>query len=352
MKNIALKIVSAVLCCFIICAGFTSCSDPLKSTEAEAEIVMTVGDNEVPYEFYRYLVLNYKKEIADSSDWEDSEKAEELAKELEEKVEDSLRDFYAVFELAKENGVYTDNEAVKAAVDAALKATRNGYDSDEEYLADLATGFMNHSVYTLMQTNSVCSEELYYALMNNGKIEAEEDQLKEIVFGEDFIRVKQILVVGESHSKVSDGTVYVPEASHTDEEALAIAKEAWEKANNGEDFDALVSEYGESFHMFSNKDGYYICHGMWDDVNENAAFSLEVGEISDIVESSAGYSIFQRCEKDEDYLNTHYDELCENYTRAQCAMIIEEKSKELEIKKTDAGKAISYADVKWEDEEK
>ena len=352
MKNRILKVISAALACVIICAGLVSCSDPLKSTEAEEVIVMTVGDFEVPYEFYRYLVLNYKQEIGSEEEWADSEKVEALTKELEKKVEDSLRSFYAVFELAKENGVYTDNDVVKAAIDAALKATRNGYKNDKEYVADLAKGFMNHSVYALMQSNSVCSEELYYALMNNGKIEAGEEQLKKIVFGDDFIRIKQILVVGESHSKASDGTVYVPEETHTDAEALAIAETALEKARAGEDFDTLVSQYGESFHMFSNKDGYYICNGMWDDVNEDAAFALEIGEISDIVESSAGYSIFLRCEKDEEYLNTHYDELCENYTRAQFALLVEEKSKTLEGKKTDAGKEIVIADVKWEDEEK
>ena len=353
MKNTALKIISAAVACVMICVGLVSCSDPLGSTDAEKEIVMTVGEYEVPYEFYRYLVLNYKKEITvNESDWGDSEKAEAMSSEIEAKVEQSLRSFYAVFELAKENGVYIDNEAVNAAVDAKLKATRNGYDSDRDYLSDLATGYMNHSVYELMQTNAVCSEELYYAMMNNGTITSDEEQLKKLVFGDGFIRIKQILVVGESHSKVSEGTVYVPEDTHTDEEAYAIAQKALEKARNGEDFDSLVSEYGESFHMFSNKDGYYLCRGMWESVNEDAAFALKIGEISEIVESDAGYSIFLREEKDEEYINAHYDELCETYTRAQFSLLIEEKSCELEVKKTEAGNAIAIVSVKWEDEEK
>ena len=104
--------------------------------------------------------------------------------------------------------------------------------------------------------------------------------------------------------------------------------------------------------MFSNKDGYYLCRGMWESVNEDAAFALKIGEISEIVESDAGYSIFLREEKDEEYINAHYDELCETYTRAQFSLLIEEKSCELEVKKTEAGNAIAIVSVKWEDEEK
>lgn len=353
MKRNALRIVSAALACIIICMGLVSCSDPLKSTDKEKEIVMTVGDYEVPYELYRYLVLNYKTEVTkNEDDWKNSEKAALMTEQIEAKAEESLRNFYAVIKLSEENGVYTDNETVKAAVDAAIKATRNGYESDEDYAADLAKGYMNHSVYTLMQTNSVCSEELYYAMINNGRINADEKKLEEAVYGDEFIRIKQILVVGESHSKVSDGTVYVPEEKHTDEEAEKLANEALKKAQAGEDFDSLVADYGESFYMFSNEDGYYICRGIWEKVNEDAVFALEVGEVSEVVESDAGFSVFKRFEKDEAYLEKNYDELCESYKRAQYSLMVEDAAEQFEIKKTEEGKALSVKDIKWEEEEK
>lgn len=352
MKKYIFKVISAVVACVLICSSFASCSDPLKSTAEEKEIVMTVGDYEVPYELYRYMVLNYKSRMtSDESDRNDPEKAAESAAEIDAAIEEDLKDFYAVFALADENGVGTDNEAIQAAVDAAVKDTRNGYESDEAYVADLATGYLNHSVYELLTANSVCSEELFYALINKGKLNNDEEHLRRVVYGDEFIRVKQILVVGESSSKVSEGTVYIPEETHTDEEAAQIAEEAMKKAKAGEDFDSLVAEYGESFYMFGNKDGYYLCRGEWDAVNEDAVFALEIGQVSDVVKSDAGYSVFVRCEKEEGYMEAHYDELCEKYLNGQYSLMLSEASENLTVTKTEIGKALSVLDIKWEDDE-
>ncbi len=353
MKKLILKAVSAVICCLIICFSFASCADPLRSTKEEQEIVMTVGDYEVPYEFYRYLVLNFKTEVTkDEKDWEDADKAAEMSAEIEKKVEDSLKTFYAVFDLAKQYGVYTDNKTVSAAIDATMKATRNGYENDEAYLASLAEGYMNHSVFLLMQTNNICSEELYYKMINDGAIKADDEFINSYIYGDGFIRVKQILILGENSVKVSDGTVYAPEESHTDEEAKKLALEAMVKAKAGVDFDSLVNEYGESFYMFSNKDGYYICRGEWDEINEEAVFALQIDEVSDVIESDKGFSVFKRLEKDDAYIKTHFDELSDKYTKAQYAIAVEEKSAELQMNKTEKGKALNIADIKWEEEEK
>ena len=353
MKKTVIKILSAVLACVMICASLSACFDPMESSEKEQEAVMKIGDFEVPYELYRYLVLNYKVQLTkNEDDWNDSEKAAELEAEIESLTESSLRDFYAVLTLAKEFGVDRENPTVNAAIEAELKATRNGYDSDREYVNDLAKGFMNHSTYELLQTNAICSKELYYKMMNDGAINADEEYLKEFIYGDGFIRIKQILVVGESSNTVYDGTVFAPEESHTDEEAAAIAKIAMDKAKAGEDFDALVAEYGESFHMFSNKDGYYICDGYWDDVNNDAVFALEIGEISDVIESSQGYSVFKRFEKEDDYIEAHFDELRDIYTESQYSLAIEEAAENLEITKTEFYDTISIRDMKWEANEK
>ncbi len=352
MKKLIAKVLSAALTCVMICTALSGCSDPLKSTEEEMQTVMTVGGYDVPYEFYRYLVLNYKTRVTkDEDDWNDSEKAAEMEAKISALVENSLRDFYAALSLAKEFDIDRNNAAVDAAVEAELEATRNGYESDEEYIASLAEGYMNHSTYELIQTNAVCSEELYYKMMNDGALNADEDFLRDFIYGDGFIRIKQILVVGESSAKVYDGTVYTPEKSHTDEEAAAIAETVMNKAKAGEDFDELVAEYGESFHMFSNTDGYYICEGYWDDINSDAAFALEIGEISDVIESDKGYSVFLRCEKDEDYIEKHYDELCDIYTESQYSLAVEKRSAELEITKTELYDTISIRDMKWEAEE-
>ena len=53
--------------------------------------------------------------------------------------------------------------------------------------------------------------------------------------------------------------------------------------NKGEDFDALIKEYGGDLFLFNNDDGYYISRGNYYKAFEDTAFSLEVGETSDII---------------------------------------------------------------------
>ncbi|MBR6651105.1 MAG: peptidyl-prolyl cis-trans isomerase [Clostridia bacterium] len=352
MKKLIIRILSAALCCFMICASLASCAS-INSSSKEKETVLKVGEYEVPYELYRYLVLNYKLQVQDKEeDWNDSKKAEEMTKEINVLVESSLRDFYAVFSLATEFGVDRENPAVNAAVEAELEATRNGYKNQKEYVDALAEGFMTHSAYELLQTNAICSDELYYKMMNDGAIKADEEFLKEFIYGDGFIRIKQILIVGESSNRVHDGTVYIPEESHTDEEAKAIAELARSKALAGEDFDNLVAEYGESFQMFGNKDGYYICEGYWDDVNNDAVFALEIGGISEVVESSQGYSVYMRCEKEDSYIDSHFDELRDKYTEAQYSLAVEKRAAEFEITTTELYDSISIKDMSWEADRK
>ncbi len=349
MKKLIVRIICAAISCILICAPLSSCTS-LSSSAKETEAVMKVGEYDVPYELYRYLVLNYKLQLsADEEDWADNEKAEALTQKIEKLVEDSLRDFYAVLSLSAEFGVDRENPAVNAAVEAELEATRNGYKNQREYIKALAEGYMNHSTYELLQTNAICSDELYHKMMNDGAITSDEKSLREYMASDKFIRIKQILIVGESNKTAYDGTIYIPEKAHTDEEAKAIADLVHSKAVAGEDFDSLVAEYGESFQMFGNKDGYYICEGYWDDVNNDAAFALDIGEISPVIESEQGYSIFQRCEKEDAYIEKHFDELCNNYTEAQFSLAVEKRAAEFEITKTELYSSISIKDMTWKD---
>ena len=55
------------------------------------------------------------------------------------------------------------------------------------------------------------------------------------------------------------------------------AVEILELVNKGEDFDALIKEYGGDLFLFNNDDGYYISRGNYYKAFEDTAFSLEVG---------------------------------------------------------------------------
>ncbi|MBQ8475254.1 MAG: peptidyl-prolyl cis-trans isomerase [Clostridia bacterium] len=339
------KIVSALIAVIFICTSFSACGKiGLGSSKEEKTIVMTVDGYEVPFELYRYFVLNYKAQY----ELEEGESLSDADVEaIREKTEASIKELYAIISLAKDFEVDESNKTVASAIDAALKAEKNAYDNNADYVRALAEGYMTHNVYELLQTNIICADELYYKMMNDGAIKCDEEFLHDYIYGDGFIRVKQILIMGESSRKAYGDMILSAETSHTDEEAAALAEIAMNKAKAGEDFDALVREYGESLFMFSNIDGYYICEGAWDDVNSDAAFALEIGDVSDVIVSDKGYSVFKRYEKDEEYIKKNYQDLCDTYTKAQYSLAVEKRLSELKLEKTEAYGEISIKDMEW-----
>lgn len=90
------------------------------------------------------------------------------------------------------------------------------------------------------------------------------------------------------------------EASHILIKDEATAKEVLQKVKNGEDFAELAKEYSEDPGSAQNG-GYlgYFGPGFMTKPFEDAAYALEVGEISDLVKSEFGYHIIKLTDKKE-----------------------------------------------------
>ncbi len=318
------KILCFLLCIVTAFMSFASCST-LASTADEKKIIMTVGDYEVPYELYYYITMNLKKDLPDAT-------KEELDKEAFE----MLSEMYAVFSLAEDFGIDGDDEYIASIVDDAVLLAIEECGGKKEYKKALSETYMNDSVFRFLKKHSQTADELLSAIIESGKYPTKDSALKGVFASDEFICVKQILVMSENSIASADDTLYLTGEKHTDEEARKIAGEARDKALAGADFDSLVNKYGESLYMFNNTDGYYVCRGMWDKANEDAVFALEVGEISEVVESPSGYSVFLRCDKSEKYIDSHIDELANDYYAAQYNILLNERIEEMIVKTNEA----------------
>lgn len=75
---------------------------------------------------------------------------------------------------------------------------------------------------------------------------------------------------------------------HAKDDVYKTAREAWEKALEGEDFDELVRRYSDD-----EKATYSFGKGEMDPAFEKAAFNLGTDEISDVIETEYGYDIIK-----------------------------------------------------------
>lgn len=318
-----------IICLLLLAVMFTgsACGDEkeiLESSEEETAAVMTINGLDVPYELYRYVALNYKAQYEEgqTGDIWLGEDGQALLAELNENVNETLSRLYTTIVLCKEYGINIDDELITDSVDMQMDAIYEGYEYDyEAYDAAISEYNMNDGVYRFIIRNEVLTEELFNAMIERDEINTDEAYLTGLFNSDEFIRVKQILV--------SSGN------GNTDEENKARAEELLAMVNGGGDFEELVQKHGQDLYMFNNDDGYYIMKGSYYQEFEDAAFALDVGEVSGIVESSAGYSIIKRYEKDTDYIEENFDALAQTYFDSVYNTRLEESLTSITVETTD-----------------
>lgn len=103
-------------------------------------------------------------------------------------------------------------------------------------------------------------------------------------------------MIGASHILIAYQGAMRSNATRTREEALARAKEVLEKVRApGADFGALAVEYSDDPTAQQNRgDLSVFAKGMMVPEFDQAAFRLQVGEVSDVVETPFGFHIIKR----------------------------------------------------------
>lgn len=175
-------------------------------------------------------------------------------------------------------------------------------EQEEEAVAMAAKTYyesLNEKEKTLMGVDEETVQGLYaeYALANKVYQFIIRDINPEISDDEArTITVQHVLI----KTYALDGTgAKIEYTSEAKADAYALAKEVWELAQEGTDFEELIERYSED-----NKGTYSFGKGDMDQTFEEASFNLGTDEISEIVETKYGYHIikcintFNRAETD------------------------------------------------------
>lgn len=265
------------------------------------ETVVTVQGMKVSAGQYEKMLKLYKQSIEamyGTGVWE---------QEVEEGVtyKDKFKDVI-LGQIVETDAVYAQAEKEKllptdAEVDKAFKELKKSMESDTEYKKTLEEIGIDDAFLKEQQKKDLAWENYKKNFEEKTKISDEEikkyyeDNKKS--FYKDEVEASHILIstVDENDKPLSD---------KKKEEAKKKAEDILKKVKAGEEFSALAKEYSDDPGSASKGgDLGFFTKGQMVKPFEEAAFSMKVGEISDLVESEFGYHIIKVTDKVDEQLS-------------------------------------------------
>lgn len=330
------RILSAMLALCLLCS-LVSCNKarPIRSSKEELTPVGTVAGHEVLYEELRYLTLKYREAMAATygeTIWDTAESRELYRAELEKAVMDNITSNYAVLALCDEVQIKHTEKAIEEAVQKYVQETVDQLGGMKVYREQMESEFLTDHFFRFSLAVSFCETELMYVYTDDlGLIERDEDKIYDMIMGGDFARTLHIYIENNPGDDV--------------EKNRALAQDIRRQIDEGEKFNTLIGRHSEDFYM-TTTNGYYFTHGEMVKEYEDAAFALEIGAISDVIETADGFYIIQRLEPQTEYVLSNLSTLIDQYQYAMLYNMIDEKQAELSLIWNDYGKTLDLTTLK------
>lgn len=262
----------------------------------DADPMMTINGREVSFDEYRYHFLTMLNLFGGrDNEFAKGDEAEQFESDLKNTTEESILSFYAFEELAKEKNISL-TAAEKQEVDDAIAAIQEQLGGEEAYQQALAQQYYTADVYHNLYLSSKLDEKVIKEVYG--------DEIRSDI-EKNYVHAQHILIpfATESAGGSESGSASASAAEPDHAAELAKAEEVLAKIEAGEDFEALISEYGED--PGQPAQGYYFTTGQMVQEFEDAAFALQEGAVSGIVETSYGYHIIKRLPLESDYVDAN-----------------------------------------------
>ena len=304
-------------------------------TDEEARVVGKVGEFDIYYDELRYLTMTYKHQMQSKYGeeiWKTEESAAPYIEELKISVAAALTANYGALTVAKENGITLDDEEVKKYCDLRL----------EEIAADLTLMLISSHGSQNSATTSSEPVDDGYTPSDDEVNKAYRDQLEATYLTDRYVRftfsvdacVEQLVIKYEKDGKLltSDEDIekYIKSnfcrtlhvfIRNDEGESVGANREKAEQAlaelEGGKSFNSLVgSKYNDDL-MTTTVNGNYFGRGEMEKAYEDAAYALDEGEYSGIVETESGFYIIKRLPLEDNYINTYFENLKTQYKYAK-----------------------------------
>lgn len=308
-----------------------------KEVDTTDLIVMTINDKyQISFDEYRFFYQSALYETGVDFSQIKEDKLDESYKLVKDYVEDVIKDFYANFIIAENNGVEITSK-IEDEIEVTYQQYIEEYEGEENFKKLLMSEYYTVDVWKHFCRAQLLVSDIYDALYDEGgKYYKSEDDFKEFAKTEDYMRIKHILIPYAAMAELTDEemegfdeltltkklTLKETAYEKVDEEGKKKieaetkkhAEEVLKLVTDGGDFDKLIEEYNWDPGMESYPEGYFITENT-SFVEEfiDASLKLKIGEVSGLVESDYGYHILKREAVDEKYVEENIDELYYDY---------------------------------------
>lgn len=178
-------------------------------------------------------------------------------------------------------------EDEKGQIDEQIGQQITQMGGNSVFQSELKSIGSTQEAYKSLMEKMLLASKVDEKLMADPKYTVTEDEATENIKNT-YIKAKHILI---NTMDVATGAPYTDAQL---KEADAKVKDIQAKLKDGADFDALMNEFSEDPGLATEPDGYVFGKGQMVPEFEEAAYALEVGEVSEPVKSAYGYHIIKR----------------------------------------------------------
>lgn len=355
MKKITLTLLSLLLifATLLVSCGDKPILDEIEPSAEDIKVVGTVGGKDILYDELRCLCLNYRELLANKYGddiWDSEVTAAEHLPELESYVMSALKVNAAALITAERNGISIDSNEIKELVNLELNSFSEDLvneirveKEDEEYSAsrkEINTAYAEYlndyhltdryNRYTL--SVSACIQQLMQKFVSDGTVSNDDEYVQKYI-SDNFVRTLHVFIRNDTGESV-DANRRLAEGCLDDlRSGRATMKQ-------------LIGSTVNDDHFLTTLNGYYFTRGEYFKEYEDAVYSLEIGEYSEVIASSDGFYIIQRLELESDYINKNFETLKSQYQTSYVNALIEDVKNEIEFVFNDYGKSLDLTKIK------
>lgn len=279
---------------------FAAAVDAYKSDKQ----VMTISGTPVYWNEYAYwlctMVTHYENYFGTITDWNatyDETTGQTVAEAITEVTLDGLKQYHVIEAKAAENGIELGEEGeayLENIMTQSIQQTIGEDGTEQELEAYLAGYYVDLDLFEYQNKIQYFYTALMEQLFGEDGSALSDDDLNAFISDNGYMTAKHILfkITDDSGTELSDEEKAAKKQQA--EAAAAQLKAESDQTKRVELFDSIMNEKSEDPGLASYPDGYCFGSGQMYEVFENACAALGEYEVSDVVESTAGYHVILR----------------------------------------------------------